>query len=213
MHKSAEQEQQLKLAIRDIVARNPLVSTHQLRRDLYDRGFKTAADNPLDWYYVAKVLRKLNREKALAVDQQKIQDRLAITKEQYRIITDRLWKIVDWKLDYITEGIGMPQVQDIIRAANTIVKLDLAVLKAEMDAGIFDRKLGSVDVNVYRAAPLDPEVADRIAESFKRWGIDLTLPVQRPKLTTRVNGPTPAADHPHDATPAADPGASVQGSA
>src|ERR1039458_432465 len=97
---SAEQEQQLKLAIRDIVARNPLVSTHQLRRDLLDRGFKTAAGNPLDWYYVAKVLRKLNSEKALAVDQQKIQDRLAITKEQYRIITERLWKILDWKLEY-----------------------------------------------------------------------------------------------------------------
>ena len=93
MHISAEQEQQLKLAIRDIVARNPLVSTHQLRRDLHERGFKTAAGNPLDRYYVAKVLRKLNREEALAVDQQKIQDRLAITKEQCRIITEKLWKI------------------------------------------------------------------------------------------------------------------------
>ena len=157
--------------------------------------------------------RKLNREKALAVDQQKIQDRLAITKEQYRIITEKLWKIIDWKLDYINEGIGMPKVQDIIRAANTIINLDLAVLKAEMDAGIFDRKLGTLDLNVYRAAPLDPEVADRIAESFKRWGIDLSLPVQRPKLTTAVNGSTPADDHPHDATSTADPGAGVQGSA
>jgi hypothetical protein len=42
MKKTHEQEHQLKLAIRDIVVRNPLVSVHQLRRDLAERGFKTA---------------------------------------------------------------------------------------------------------------------------------------------------------------------------
>jgi hypothetical protein len=77
---------------------------------------------------------------------------------------------------------GLPQTQDVIRAVNTIVKLDLAILKAEMDAGIFDRKLGSVDLNIYRAAPLDPEKAALIADVFKKWGIDLTLPAnERPK--------------------------------
>jgi hypothetical protein len=35
----------------------------------------------LNWCYVAKVIRKLNREKAFAVDSQKIGERLAITKE------------------------------------------------------------------------------------------------------------------------------------
>jgi hypothetical protein len=192
MRKSAEQEQQVKLAIRDEIARNPIVSVLQLQERLKKRGFQTAQGNPLDWHYVAKLVRKLNREKALAVDMQKVQDRLAITKEQYRVLKERLWKIIDWKLEYIEEGIGMPQTQDVIRAANTIVKLDLAILKAEMDAGIFDRKLGSVDVNVYRASPLDPETADRIAQSFKRWGIDLTLP-QRPTVieTLPANGPAP----------------------
>jgi hypothetical protein len=32
-----------------------------------------------------------------------------------------------------------------------------------MDTGIFDRKLGSVELNVYRAQPLDPERAAAIA--------------------------------------------------
>jgi len=84
MHKSVEQEHQLKLAIRDIVVRNPLVSVHQLRRDLAERNFKTANGNPPDWYYVAKVVRELNREKALAVDSQKINESLAIMKENFR---------------------------------------------------------------------------------------------------------------------------------
>jgi hypothetical protein len=48
--------------------------------------------------------------------------------------------------------------------------MDLAILKAEMDAGIFDRKLGSVDVNMYRGMVLPPETAARISEVFESWG-------------------------------------------
>jgi hypothetical protein len=181
MKKTAEQEVQLKLAIRDLVVRNPLISVHQLRRDLADKGFKTNDGNPLDWYYVAKVLRKLNREKAMAVDEQKIGERLAITKERYRVIIEKLWRVIDYRSEYLSEYLmSPPSHAEVISAANTIVKLDLAILKAEMDAGIFERKLGTVDLNVYRSVPLEPEKAQRIAEAFERWGIDLSL-IQRPK--------------------------------
>jgi hypothetical protein len=61
MRKTPEAERQLKLALRDIVARNPLVSVAALQRDLAERGFKTNQGNTVDWYYVAKVFRKLNR--------------------------------------------------------------------------------------------------------------------------------------------------------
>jgi hypothetical protein len=88
--KTAEQQQQVKLAIRDVVARNPLITVVQLQHALKERGFRTANDNPLDWRYVSNLLRKLNREKVLAVDQQKVQERLAITKERYRVLAERL---------------------------------------------------------------------------------------------------------------------------
>jgi hypothetical protein len=54
-------------------------------------------------------------------------------------------------------------------------------------------------VNVYRAAPLDPEKAAHIAEAFKRWGIDLTIPQQRPKLIQSQPADAPAND-PSDAS-------------
>jgi hypothetical protein len=82
--KTVEQDVHLKLAIRDIIARNPIVSGHKLCRDLAGQGFKTASGNSLDWFYAAKLVRKLNSEKALAVDEQKIGERLAITKEGSR---------------------------------------------------------------------------------------------------------------------------------
>jgi hypothetical protein len=180
--KTAEQEHQLKLAIRDAIARNPLMSVVQLQDALKERGFKTAQGNPLDWRYVSRLVRKLNREKALSVDQQKIQERLAITKERFRVMIETLWRIIEWKSEYIDQyNIFPPKNEDRIKAINTILKLDLAILKAEMDAGIFERKLGSVDLNVYRAQILPAEVAEKIMDVFKRWGIDLTLP-QRPKL-------------------------------
>jgi hypothetical protein len=200
VRKTTETEHQLKLAIRDILAHDPLTSVQKLQRDLKTRGFKTANDNTLDWHYVSKIVRKLSREASLAVDQQKIQDRLAITKERYRVLVERLWRIIDYKWEYLEQfGLYPPKTDEIIKAINTLVKLDLAILKAEMDAGIFERKLGSVDLNVYRAAPLDPEKAIQIAEAFKRWGIDLNLPTQRPKLieSSPVHAP---ADHPPAAT-------------
>jgi len=61
-----------------------------------------------------------------------------------------------------------------------------------MDAGIFDRKLGTLDVKVYRAAPLDPERAALIAKAFMQWGITLELPEQRPNVIEQ---------RPADATP------------
>jgi hypothetical protein len=65
--KTAEQEIKLKLAIRDCIARNPLMTIVQLQNALKERGFKAAQGN-LDWRYVAKVVRKLERERSLAVD-------------------------------------------------------------------------------------------------------------------------------------------------
>jgi hypothetical protein len=75
MKKTAEQEVNLKLAIRNIIVRNPLISGHQLCRDLAEQKFTTAQGNPLDWFYVAKIVRKLSRESALAAATESDSDR------------------------------------------------------------------------------------------------------------------------------------------
>lgn len=179
--KSPEQEQSIKLAIRDEIGKNPLIATYELQSRLLQRGFKTSSGNPLDWYYVSKLIRKLNREKALAVDTQKIQERLATTKESYRLIIRSLWRIIDWQPEYFDQfHIPPPRNEERIKAANTLLKLDLAILKAEMDAGIFERKLGEVDINLHRSIPLPPEMTVKIAEAFVRWGVN--LPTSQPAL-------------------------------
>ena len=49
----------------------------------------------------------------MAVDQQEVSKRLAITKERYRVIIERLWKSIDCKRDYINEGVGMPKNDEV----------------------------------------------------------------------------------------------------
>jgi hypothetical protein len=120
VRKTAETEHQLKLAIRDILAYDPLTSVQKLQRDLKTRGFKTANDNPLDWHYVSKLVRKLSREGSVAVDQQKIQDRFAITKERYRVLVERLWRIIDYKWEYL-EQFGLYRSQGIVGQIGTSV--------------------------------------------------------------------------------------------
>jgi hypothetical protein len=50
MHKSAETEERLKLAVRDAIAANPVISVHALQAELKTRGFQTPQGNTLDWY-------------------------------------------------------------------------------------------------------------------------------------------------------------------
>jgi hypothetical protein len=64
--------------IRNELARNPLISVLQLQNVLKERGRRHGSGKPLRWHYLAKLVRKLNREKALAVDTRKINERLAI---------------------------------------------------------------------------------------------------------------------------------------
>jgi hypothetical protein len=189
-------EESLKLAVRDIVGRNPLIAVRALQNELKERGFITAQGNPLDWQYVAKVVRKLNREKAVAVDTQKASERIAITKERYRLMVEVLWRIIDWKDEYVEKYRLMPpKPSDVINAVDTLIKLDIAILKCEMDLGIFDRKLGTMDLNVYRAVPLNPDKAKLIVGAFGAWGITLDVPVQRPNVIEQLPTANAAGDH------------------
>jgi hypothetical protein len=47
------------------------------------------------------VAGKLNREKSLVVDQQEINLRLGIMKVNFRVIIERLWRIIDYKWEFM----------------------------------------------------------------------------------------------------------------
>lgn len=170
MPKFAEtRETEIKLAIRDTVVLDPLISTRRLQKVLQEKGYSTASGGPLDREYISKLIRKLGRENAEKVNRQEVAGRIAELKERYRLLYDRLIRIAFFDYSKPEPGVPMPKHKDQIAAINTIIKWDLAILQAEMDAGIFERKLGTLEVDK-RSQPLNDEQKESILNALTRWG-------------------------------------------
>jgi hypothetical protein len=76
----------------------------------------------------------------------------------------------------------IPKYKDQIAAINTIIKWDIAILQAEMDAGIFERQLGTLEVEK-RSRPIDPEKKANIFSALERWGfIEANAVVVKPNI-------------------------------
>jgi hypothetical protein len=63
-----------------------------------------------------------------------------------------------------------PYNEDVINAGKTIVLMDLALLKAELDNGLYQRPMAEV-VKEFRYDPLPPETRTIIIQSWVRGGL------------------------------------------
>jgi hypothetical protein len=81
-----------------------------------------------------------------------------------------LVRIAFYTEDLRKEGFPPPSYRDQIMALNAIIKLDLAILSAEMDAGIFKRHLGTIELEA-RSRPLADEQKQKMYDAFVNWGI------------------------------------------
>lgn len=169
-----ETEERIKRAVRDIIAIDPLVSVSRLQRSLAERNFVGPKGNPLDWHYVAKVVRKVTREGAMQVDTQKLSERILPIKERYRLIAEEYIRIGFWRppaLGQPDHGIPQPSNRDKMKALELLLKLDLAILRAEIEVGLFERSMTPEEEERLRAKPLSKDTLDRIANTFARFGI------------------------------------------
>jgi hypothetical protein len=163
-------ENELKRAIRDEVIIDPLISLRRLQKSLYNRGFKTASDTPLDLDFISGLAKKIYREARAESDDSIIEERMTATRERFRMATERLFKIAFWNIEYLKEGIMMPKITEQIAAINALTRIDLALLQAEMDAGMFKRHLGTLELE-QRSKPLDPEYRNLVMNALKAWGV------------------------------------------
>lgn len=170
MRKLSSEEDKIKRAIRDIVALDLLVSDRKLPDILFDRGFKTANNTPLDREYVAKLRDKIHTQAVREVDHQVLASRIVEFKEKNRLVFDRLIRIAFYTDDLKKEGIQPPSYRDQISALAQIVKLDLAVFNSEMDAGLFKRHIGTLEIEK-RYRPLPPELKAQMLQAFINWGV------------------------------------------
>ncbi len=170
MKKLPVQEEKIKRAIRDAIVIDPLISVAKLQDALYDKGYRTANNKSLDWDYVAKMRHKVHRQSIENVDRQEVSTRIAEMKERYRLIYEQLIRIAYYSDDLKKEGIPPPSVRDRVSALREIIKLDVALFGAEMDAGIFNRHLGTLEIDK-RNKPLTAEARELIKQAMINWGM------------------------------------------
>ena len=169
-------ESDIKTAIRTAIAMEPMISSYRLQEVLREHGYRSSQGGLIDRHYVLKLVRKIRGEAIRDLSEEKIGERLAGVRERFNVAFERLFKIAFWKWDYLTEGLGQPSVGEQTYALSTILKMDLALLAAEMDAGLYKRTLGLVEHEI-RNAPLSDEQKETIRTAFERWGM-LKPPVE-----------------------------------
>jgi hypothetical protein len=180
-------ENEILRAVREEVVINPMISLRRLQANLKQRGFVTYSGNPIEDQYLKKLIRKLNREAFAESDRQEIGERLANTRQRFSTMIEKLLKIAFWRIDYIREGFYIPEYRDQIKAMDSIAKMDLALLQAEMDAGIFERHLGKLDIEIARKQPIPDDRRDVIYQVFKNWGL---IPKDAPQKNDTGNKTT-----------------------
>lgn len=160
---------------------DPMISLLRLQHRLKDRGFVTYKNNPIEENYLKKLIHKLNRQSQVECDQTEISERLGKTRERFALMIEKLFKIAFWREEYLHEGYLIPKYQDQIKAMSAIAKMDLALLQAEMDAGVFERHLGTLDIDVARRKPIPENLRENAWKVFKNWGL-VPRTAEMPKL-------------------------------
>jgi hypothetical protein len=164
MKRTHEAEERIRRIIRDSIAVDPLISLRSLQDVLQRRNFQIG-----DLNYISKLRKKVETEALANIDRSEINPRLAKTQERFRLIFGKLNQIAFWPRD-AEEKTMPPTYKDQIAALKALAQLDIALLSAEMDAGIFTRHIGLVEEQ-RRFVPLPPEQVDMIMGAFKAWGI------------------------------------------
>jgi hypothetical protein len=170
MKKLHPQEEKIMRAIRDSVVFDPLISITKLRDVLFDKNIRTATNEPLDWDYVKKLREKLHRQGIENVNRQQVVERVAEMKERCRVIYEQLIRIAFYTEDMKKDGMPPPSPRDRISALREMSKIDLAIFGVEMDAGIYERHLGTLELDK-RNKPLPVEARELIRQAMINWGM------------------------------------------
>jgi hypothetical protein len=155
-------EENLKRAIRDAVAIDPVAGIHQLTDMLSKR-----LNHTFDPRYIKKLRDKIVRQSLIDLDRTKVEQRMAFTRENYRMMREELLKIVYWSPETAPEGERKPAARDRIEAAKNVVMMDLAIFQAELANGLYKKPIDAI-AKEFQYEPLPGEVRAVIVASWRR---------------------------------------------
>jgi hypothetical protein len=104
----------------------------------------------------------------MRIDSAEIEKRLAFTRENYRIMREELLKVVYWTNP--PESQRPPRTQDRVEAAKSVVMLDLAILKAQIECGLYKKPIEEI-AKQFQFGPLPGEVRIAVIAAWTRGGL------------------------------------------
>src|ERR1700683_2742717 len=93
-------EEKIRESIRDELAKKPTISMCALKEQLekeYDRTFHHT--------YIRRLVDKVQRQSLITADRTQIEQRVNFTRENYRMMRDRMLKIIYWSPPEVIDDI------------------------------------------------------------------------------------------------------------
>lgn len=103
-------------------------------------------------------------------DRTQIEQRMNFTRENCRMMREALLKIVYWNRDTADKGAPRPLARDVAEAAKNVVMLDLALLKAEIETGMYKKPIDALAKDI-AYQPLPEEIRTVVISSWRRGGL------------------------------------------
>jgi hypothetical protein len=155
--------------VRSLLVQNPMISGEGIRRHLEAQGLI------LDRHYVNKLVNEIHAERSKRADTWILNHALASLQDSMADIVRAAWEIVN---DPMARNMDKTFAMKEIREAHNLIFEKL------FDAGVFERKLGTLDATI-RNTPLPDERRQAIRSVFENWGL---LPA--PKEDVKPADPT-----------------------
>ena len=167
---SKDKQEFYKSRIRAIVSIQHQITLVQLLDKLAEEGIH------LDRDYLSKLANKVYQERTKRADRQTLNYALAAFEDTMTEVVRVAWSIA-------TDPSA--RKQDRVAALREIREAHKDVFEKLFDAGVFERKLGTLDA-VIRNTPLAPERKKVIQDVFQNWGL---IPPQLDGGTTPATTP------------------------
>jgi hypothetical protein len=165
-----DQKQFYKSQIRRLISIDHGISRRELQERLDKEGLH------LDRDYIGKLYDEIIVERGKRMDRQLLNNALSSFEDTMTEVVRVAWSIAN--TEYINPQARVMALREIRESHN-------AVLEKLFDAGVFDRKRGSLELTI-RNTPLPEEKKKAIREVFENWGL-LPAPKEDAGTTTPEN--------------------------
>lgn len=152
---SADTKRYYRERVRSILVQEPMISGEGIRRHLEKQGLV------LDRNYINGLVNQIHRERAKRAATWMLNAALTSFQDAMTEIARVGWEIAN---DKFAEG------RDRAAALREIREAYNAMFEKLFDAGVFERKLGTLDATI-RSTPLSDEKKQAIEAVFANWGL------------------------------------------